>query len=391
MVKILSSIFLKGVDKATDAGRRAYGMLCSILGICLNILLFAGKLTAGTLSGSIAITADAFNNLSDAGSSVITLIGFKFAGMKPDTKHPFGHGRIEYISGLLVSIIIVIVGFELLISSIQKIINPEELSGNYLISLIILGASVLVKGYMFFYNRVVGKEINSAGMKATAIDCISDCIATTVVLISVLVGALTGAAIDGWFGAAVSCFVLFAGFRSAIETLQPLLGTPPEEEFVKNIEETVTAHKIVLGIHDLIVHDYGPGRLMLSLHAEVDGKGDIYAIHDEIDIIEQELRARFGCDAVIHMDPIETDNKVTNEYKDKVIKLVKEFHKDATIHDFRMVPGPTHNNLIFDAVIPHEVTDSEEEIKDKLCQAVESSIEKCFAVIMIDRPYTSVN
>ncbi len=389
MVKILSSIFLKGVDKATDAGRRAYGMLCSILGICLNILLFAGKLLAGTLSGSIAITADAFNNLSDAGSSVITLIGFKFAGMKPDTKHPFGHGRIEYISGLVVSFIIVLVGFELLISSIQKIITPEPLTGNFLLSLIILGASVLVKGYMFFYNKMIGKEINSAGMKATAMDCISDCVATTVVFISVLVGALTGVAFDGWFGAAVSGFVLFAGFRSALETLQPLLGTPPEEEFVTAVEETVMAHKTVVGIHDLVVHDYGPGRVMLSLHAEVDGKGNIFDIHDEIDIIEQELKGKFGCDAVIHMDPIETDNKVTNEYKDKIVDLIKEIHKDATIHDFRMVPGPSHNNLIFDAVIPHEIRDSEEEIKERICSLVEEKLTKCFAVVMIDRPYTT--
>ncbi len=388
MVKILSSIFLKGLDKATDAGRRAYGMLCSILGICLNILLFAGKLAAGTLSGSIAITADAFNNLSDAGSSVITLIGFKFAGMKPDTKHPFGHGRIEYISGLVVSIIIVIVGFELLISSIQKIITPEALTGNYLLSLIILGTSVLVKGYMFLYNYKIGKDINSSGMKATAMDCISDCVATTVVLISVLVGALTGAAIDGWFGAAVSGFVLFAGFRSAFETLQPLLGIPPEDEFVKDIESTVMAHKLVVGIHDLVVHDYGPGRLMLSLHAEVDGKGNIFDIHDEIDLIEQELKEKFGCEAVIHMDPIETDNSVINEYRVQVAELIKEIHQDASIHDFRMVPGNTHNNLIFDAVIPFEIKDTEETIKENISKIIETKLNKCFAVVTIDRPYT---
>lgn len=388
MVKILSSIFLKGVDKTTEAGRRAYGILCSLLGVCLNVILFAGKLLAGTLSGSIAITADAFNNLSDAGSSVVTLLGFKFAGIRPDTKHPFGHGRIEYISGLLVSIIIVIVGFELLISSIQKIFHPEELAGNYLLSVIILAVSILIKGYMFLYNRMVGKEINSSGMKATSIDSISDCIATAVVLISVLIGAFTGAAVDGWFGAAVSLFILFAGFRSAIETLQPLLGTPPEEDFVKNIEETVLEHKSVLGIHDLVVHDYGPGRRMLSLHAEVDGKGDVFAIHDEIDIIEQELRAKFRCDAVIHMDPIETDNKVTKEFKGKVTKIIKDIHKDATIHDFRVVPGPTHNNLIFDAVIPYDVKDSDEEIKAKICAEVECKLDKCFAVVVIDRPFT---
>lgn len=365
-------------------------MLCSILGICLNILLFGGKFIAGTLSGSIAITADAFNNLSDAGSSVITLIGFKFSGMKPDTKHPFGHGRIEYISGLLVSIVIVIVGFELLISSIQKIINPEPLSGNHLISVFILCASILVKGYMFLYNRLIGKEIDSAGMKATAIDCISDCIATAFVLVSVIIGMFTGANLDGWFGCAVSMFVLFAGFRSAIETLQPLLGTPAEEDFVKSVEETVMAHGIVLGIHDMVVHDYGPGRKMMSLHAEVDGKGNIYDIHDEIDIIEQELRTKFGCEAVIHMDPIETDNEVTNKYKIQVVDLIKKIHKDATIHDFRMVPGPTHTNLIFDAVIPYDIKGTTEEIEENISNLVKDNLDNCFAVVMIDRPYTTV-
>lgn len=389
MVKILSSIFLKGVDITTQSGRRLYGILCSLLGIGINILLFAAKFTAGTLSGSIAITADAFNNLSDAGSSVITLLGFKFAGMKPDPEHPFGHGRIEYISGLVVSIIIVIVGFELLISSIQKITHPEALAGNYIISIFILSLSILAKGYMFFYNHTIGKKIDSAGMKATAIDSVSDCIATTVVLASIIISAATGARLDGWFGAAVSLFVLFAGFRSAIETLQPLLGTPAEEDFVKDVEKTVMAHPIVLGIHDMVVHDYGPGRKMMSLHAEVDGKGDIYAIHDEIDLIEQELRDTFGCETVIHMDPIETDNAVTNKYREDLAEMIKDIHKDATIHDFRMVPGPTHTNLIFDAVIPYDITDTTEVIKENISKLVESKLENCFAVVMIDRPYTN--
>ncbi len=390
MIKILSKIFLRGKDTATDAGRRAWGMLCSIFGIFLNILLFAGKLAAGMLSGSIAITADAFNNLSDAGSSLITLIGFKFAGMKPDTKHPFGHGRFEYISGLLVSVVIILVGFELLTSSVDKILNPEAPQKNILLPVIILIASILVKGYMFIYNNSIGKKINSAGMKATAMDCISDCAATTVVLISVLVGAWTGLAIDGWCGAAVSLFVLFAGFRSAMETLQPLLGSPPEEEVGRDIEQTVTAHSVVLGIHDLVIHDYGPGRQMLSLHAEVDGKGDIFVIHDEIDLIEQELNEKFGCSAVIHMDPIETDNEKTNGYKCTVAELIKEIHKDATIHDFRMVPGPTHTNLIFDAVIPYDVKDEEEQIRTTICALVRERMENCNAVVMIDRPYTTI-
>lgn len=388
MIKILSSIFLKNIDKATETGRRAWGMMCSILGIALNILLFVIKLLAGTLSGSIAITADAFNNLSDAGSSVITLIGFRFAGIKPDPKHPFGHGRIEYISGLLVSIVIVIVGFELLISSIEKIMNPEPLTGNYLLTILILVISILIKGYMFYYNRKVGKEIDSAGMKATSVDSISDCAATSVVLISVIIGAVCNVSVDGWFGAAVSMFVLFAGFRSAYETIQPLLGVSPEEDFVKEIEETVMSHSIVLGIHDMVIHDYGPGRKMMSLHAEVDGKGDIFEIHNEIDIIEQELRDKFSCETVIHMDPIETDNEAVTGFREIAVEAIKEIHPDATIHDFRMVPGPHHNNLIFDAVIPHDIKGTEDEIKDRISQLIKSRCENCNAVVTIDRPYT---
>ena len=388
MIKILSSIFLKNIDKATETGRRAWGMMCSILGIALNILLFVIKLLAGTLSGSIAITADAFNNLSDAGSSVITLIGFRFAGIKPDPKHPFGHGRIEYISGLLVSIVIVIVGFELLISSIEKIMNPEPLTGNYLLTILILVISILIKGYMFYYNRKVSKEIDSAGMKATSVDSISDCAATSVVLISVIIGAVCNVSVDGWFGAAVSMFVLFAGFRSAYETIQPLLGVSPEEDFVKEIEETVMSHSIVLGIHDMVIHDYGPGRKMMSLHAEVDGKGDIFEIHNEIDIIEQELRDKFSCETVIHMDPIETDNEAVTGFREIAVEAIKEIHPDATIHDFRMVPGPHHNNLIFDAVIPHDIKGTEDEIKDRISQLIKSRCENCNAVVTIDRPYT---
>lgn len=388
MIKLLGKIFLKNKDQNTDTGRRAWGMLCSIFGIFLNILLFAGKLLAGTLAGSIAITADAFNNLSDAGSSLITLIGFKFAGMKPDTKHPFGHGRFEYISGLIVSIIIVVVGFELLTSSFEKILHPEELQGTPMVAIIILIASILAKGYMFLYNMNIGKKINSAGMKATAMDSISDCASTTVVLICTIISIYTGVNLDGWCGAAVSLFVLFAGFKSAMETLQPLLGMPAEDEFVKQVEAAVMSHEIVLGIHDMIVHDYGPGRQMISLHAEVDGKGNIYDIHDEIDIIEQELKAKFGCDAVIHMDPIETDNEKTNSYRVSVAKLIKEIHENATIHDFRMVPGNTHTNLIFDAVIPFDVKDTEEELKERISKLVEENLHKCFAVVMIDRPFT---
>ncbi len=389
MISILGRIFLKDKSKDTPQGRRAWGALCSIVGIILNILLFAGKLIAGTVAGSIAITADAFNNLSDAGSSLITLIGFRFAGKKPDPEHPFGHGRFEYISGLLVSVIIVVVGVELMTSSIGKIVNPEPIGENWVLSACILGVSILVKLYMFFYNRRVGKAINSSGMKATAMDCISDSVATAVVLISLIIGAYFNIMIDGYCGVLVSLFILFAGFKSAMETLKLLLGTPPEKEFVEAIESTVLAHPIVIGIHDLIVHDYGPGRQILSLHAEVDGKGDIYEIHDEIDLIEQELAEVYGCLAVIHMDPIETDNEVTNSYRMSVAKIVKTVHEDATIHDFRMVPGVTHTNLIFDAVVPFAVKDDDTKLKKDIAKLVSENLNNCNAVVQIDRPFTN--
>jgi len=389
MISILGRIFLKDKSKDSPAGRRAWGALCSIVGIALNILLFAGKLLAGTLAGSIAITADAFNNLSDAGSSLITLIGFRFAGKKPDPEHPFGHGRFEYISGLLVSVIIIVVGIELMTSSIGKIVNPEPIGDNWVLSVCILGASILVKLYMFFYNHRVGKAINSSGMKATALDCISDSVATTVVLVSIIIGVCFNVMIDGYCGVLVSLFILFAGFKSAMETLKLLLGTPPEKEFVEAVETTVLAHPIVIGIHDFIVHDYGPGRQILSLHAEVDGKGDIYEIHDEIDLIEQELAEVYGCLAVIHMDPIETDNEVTNSYRMKVAKIVKSIHQDVTIHDFRMVPGVTHTNLIFDAVVPFDVKDDDKKLKKDISNLVKENLKDCNAVVQIDRPFVN--
>ncbi|MBQ2687028.1 MAG: cation transporter [Clostridia bacterium] len=387
MISILGRIFLKNKSKESAEGRRAWGALCSIAGIALNILLFLGKLLAGTFAGSIAITADAFNNLSDAGSSLITLIGFRFAGKKPDPEHPFGHGRFEYISGLLVSVIIIVVGVELMTSSISKIINPEPIGENWVLSAIILGASILVKLYMFFYNRTVGKQINSAGMKATAMDCISDSIATAVVLLSLVIGVYFDIMIDGWCGVLVSLFILFAGFKSAMETLKLLLGAPPEKEFVEAIEKTVLAHPVVIGIHDLIVHDYGPGRQILSLHAEVDGKGDIYELHDEIDLIEQEIAEVYGTLAVIHMDPVETDNEVTNSYRMSVAKIVKTLHEDVTIHDFRMVPGVTHTNLIFDAVVPHSVKADDNKLKKEICDLVSANLKNCNAVVQIDRPF----
>ena len=387
MVSVLSRIFIKNKDNLSDKELRgAYGTLCCVLGIILNIVLFAIKYVAGVLSASIAVTADAFNNLSDAGSSVITLVGLRFADIKPDKDHPFGHGRIEYLSGLAVSVIIIVVSVELFKSSVDKIINPSDVDSSP-VAIAILAISVLIKGYMFFYNRAVGTKINSSGMKATAVDSIGDAVATLVVLVSTIISAYTGLHIDGWCGVVVSLFIFVAGIRSVKETINPLLGMPPEKEFVEEIEKIALSFDEIVGIHDLIVHDYGPGRIVVSLHAEVDGKGDIFLLHDVIDNAEQKLATEMGCIAVIHMDPIETDNEEVNAMKERVTAIVGKFNAEVTIHDFRMVPGVSHTNLIFDVVVPFEVKMSDKIIKKEISALISSEMENFHAVINVDRPF----
>lgn len=387
MISLLAKCFIKDSANVTaPAVRQAYGMLCGTVGICLNVLLFALKLLAGTLSGSIAVTADAFNNLSDAGSSVITLLGFKLAGQKPDPEHPFGHGRLEYISGLIVSMVILLMGAELAKSAVEKIVHPEAVELSVLTGAILL-ASILVKLYMYLYNRAIGRRIGSAAMEATAADCLSDCAATAAVLAATLVGHLTALRIDGWCGIVVAALVLLAGFRAAKDTISPLLGQPPAPEFVQKIEDIVMASPAVQGIHDLVVHDYGPGRVMISLHAEVPAHGDILVLHDEIDSIEQRLRHELGCAATIHMDPIVTDDAQTSALRAEVERLVRGVDEGITIHDFRMVTGPTHTNLIFDAVVPYASRLSDREAERAICEAIHGFDAHYFAVVQIDRSY----
>ncbi len=385
MINLLKKLFIKSdADDAT--GRRALGVLCSSVGILLNIILFGIKYFAGVISHSIAITADAFNNLSDAGSSFISLIGFKFAGMKPDTKHPFGHGRIEYLSGLGISIAIIVVAFELFTTSIDKIFNPQAVDTST-VAMIILVISICIKLYMFFYNNSIGKKINSAGMKATAMDCVTDSVATFVVLLSMLFTKLTDINIDGYCGILVSLFILYAGITSAKDTLAPLLGTKPDEELVEKVHDIVMSYDTVHGIHDMVVHDYGPGRQIISLHAEVDGSEDIYEIHDVIDTIEKELYDKLSVETTIHMDPIDIHNESTKEIRDEMSVLIKKLHEDATIHDFRIVPGTTHTNLIFDVVVPFEVKMTDDEIKREVQKIVSERWENYFTVLTIDRSY----
>lgn len=386
MITLLAKIFMKE-DNSPSELRQEYGMLCGIVGILLNILLFAGKFLAGTVSNSIAITADAFNNLSDAGSSAVTLVGFKLAGTKPDTEHPFGHGRIEYVSGLVVSAAILIMAYELVRNSIDKILHPVETEFSIL-AVLILAASILVKLYMSYYNSRIGKKIDSAAMRATATDSLSDMMATAVVFLSTLAGHFTGLHIDGYCGVLVGLFIFYAGISATKETLDPLLGQPPEEEFVNQVNEIVMAHEGVRGIHDLVVHDYGPGRQMISLHAEVSADANILEVHDMIDRIEVELKNKLYCEAVIHMDPIVTDDEETEKLRCLVLNAVKEIGPELSMHDFRMVPGKTHTNLIFDVVVPFKYKFSDEEVTAQIRRKVaERAGEEYFTVIQIDRLY----
>lgn len=385
MITLLSKLFLHNNSNIkSPAARQAYGVLCGAVGIFLNLCLFAGKFFAGLISHSIAITADAFNNLSDAGSSIITLIGFKMAGQKPDPHHPFGHGRIEYISGLLVAIIILLMGIELLENSVSKILHPEELAFSPLI-LIILIVSICVKCYMFYYNRTLGKKLDSAAMLATAADSFSDSLATAVVLVSTLVSHFTGLAIDGWCGILVGLFICWSGFSAAKDTISPLLGQAPDKEFVQQVHDIVTAHKTILGIHDLIVHNYGPGRTLISLHAEVPADGDILELHDLIDTIEHELRDTLNCHAVIHMDPVCVGDEETMRLKELVKGYLAEIDERITMHDFRIVTGPTHTNLIFDVVVPYGFPMEDEELITAISGRVQRDNPSYYTVIEVDQ------
>ena len=386
MVTLLAKIFIKDSEDKIKQ-REAYGMLCGVIGILFNVLLFIGKFLAGTLSNSIAITADAFNNLSDAGSSIVTLLGFKLAGAKPDTEHPFGHGRMEYISGLLVSVAILVMGFELIWSSIGKLRSPEPIESSTLVFGILI-ASILVKLYMFFYNHSLSKKIESAAMKATSVDSLSDTVATTLVLIATLISKYTGLLLDGWFGILVGLFILYTGGSTLKETIDLLLGQPPKQEFIDEVKEIVLGHSMVHGVHDLIVHDYGPGRVMISLHAEVDVNGDIQDIHEQIDHIEHELQEKLHCSATIHMDPIVTDDKEVLAMKAKVEEMVHFLDESFSMHDFRMVRGSTRTNLIFDVEVPRKTSYTDNEIVNWLKERIhELPGSKYFAVIQIDHEY----
>ena len=389
MISLLAKWLIPNREQVEDgAVRRAWGALCGFVGIGLNILLFAGKLAAGALSGSIAITADAFNNLSDAGSSVVTLLGFRLAGKKPDAGHPFGHGRLEYVSGLVVAGLILLMGAELAKSSLDKILHPEAVTFSWLAAGILL-ASIGVKLYMYLYNRAVGKKIKSAAMSATAADSLSDTAATSAVLLAMVIGKLTNVQLDGWVGLVVALFILWSAVQAARDTISPLLGQAPDPMLVKEIESLVMAHDTVVGIHDLVVHDYGPGRCIISLHAEVPADEQVLELHDVIDNIEEELAQKLHCEAVIHMDPVVVGDPTVTALHQQVAALVKTIDPRITIHDFRMVPGQTHTNLIFDAVIPFDERLTRQQVADRIRQMVSEMEGDYRAVVKVENSYVS--
>lgn len=389
MIKLLAKLFIKNPeDYSNPAVRQQYGVLCGGLGIFLNLILFAGKFVTGTIVGSVAIIADAFNNLADAGSSIIELLGFKLSSKKPDPEHPYGHGRMEYVSGLIISFLVLLMGVELFKSSVQSIIHPEpvEISN---VAIVIMCAAILVKLYMMFYNLYLSKKIDSATLRATALDSQNDAIATSVVIAAFLTAryAKVSIPVDGIAGVVVSVFILYGGISSVKETLAPLLGAAPEPEFVKSIEDEVMKHKPICGVHDIVVHDYGPGRLMISLHAEVPGDLDVFQAHELIDDVEVEIAAKFNCHVVIHSDPVDVKNERLAELKSAVNEIISTIDADMKIHDVRIVPGEMHSNLIFDVLKPFSCQLSDDELRSEISGQVQKRYADINCVITVDSPY----
>lgn len=385
MVRKIAMAFVPK-DGTEVVKRSIYGMVCGFVGIFFNIILFVGKLLAGIITSSISITADALNNLSDAGSSIVTLAGFKLAAQKPDSKHPYGHGRIEYLAGLAVAAVILIMGFELFRDSIGKVLHPQDTEFSYVVIFILL-ASILVKCYMAYYNYSIGKEIDSAAVRAAAMDSMSDCIATGAVLVTTVLNHLYGWQLDGYCGILVSLFIMYSGIQAARDSVDPLLGIEPDEEFLQQIEDiSLSFDENIVGIHDLMVHDYGPGRKIISLHAEVPADSNMIQIHDVIDNLEKKLSKDLGCMATIHMDPVAVNDPEVKELKHQVADLVKEVLDAITIHDFRVVKGDTHTNLIFDMVVPFSCKCTDREMADMVADKIKEKLgNNYYAVIDVDR------
>ena len=388
MIRFLIKTFIKDHEKTENKKvRENYCVLGGIAGAVCNLILFGIKFAIGIAMNSIAIMSDAFNNLSDMGSCFVAVIGAKLAGKKPDREHPFGHGRIEYISSLIVAFIIMLVGFELLKGSVEKIIHPEALSLS-IPMMIILAASLLVKLWMYTAYNYIGKTISSPVMLATAKDIINDVISTGAVIIATAAGYFLPFQIDGVIGLAVAVFIMISGFNLAKDTIDQLLGKPPSDELIKSIGREVMRHKEIVGMHDLIVHDYGPGRVFASVHAEVPDNADIVIAHEIIDRIEQEVFDKMGVMLVIHMDPITVDNEYVDSLKKLVTDIVGQVSAGSSIHDFRITDGEDRINVIFDIVIDNVYDETKrEKIVEEIKKRVADEDDRLRLVVKIDEVY----
>ncbi len=388
MTELLSRLFVKNYkDAQSPAVRTAYGTMVSITGIVLNLILFAAKFVVGSLFGAISIVGDAVNNLSDAGTQIISLISFRIAAKPADREHPFGHARIEYVTSMIVSFLVMLVGFELFKSSVAQIFSPERPDSSP-IAIIVLIGSMLCKLWLGLFNRTIGKRIDSSVMRATAADSLSDVFATGAVLVATVLPMIftnMNWNPDAYMGVIVAVLIVVAGFRILNESKNAILGEAPSEEIIKQITETVDRYEGALGIHDMVVHNYGPGRIIASLHIEVDGSVDVFETHDMIDTIEKELRDACGIEATIHMDPIVTDDEQVNELRAKTAQAVQKIHPSMQIHDFRFVAGATHTNLIFDVVVPFELKMSDAEVNAAVAEKVREIDPTYFVVINVDR------
>ena len=389
MTNLLVRLFVKQREELhLPAVRRAYGTLAAVVGILLNLLLFAIKLIAGVLSGMLSIRADAVNNLSDAGSSIISLVSFRISAKPADREHPFGHARIEYVASMIVSFLILLIGVELIKGSVDKLLHPV-LPQRSIPAILILSVSVLLKLWLALFNRTLGRRICSDVMRATAVDSLSDACATAAVLLATVLAPIlperVGVYIDPVMGLIVAALILVAGVRILNDTKNSILGTAPDEQTVQTIRDVVAQYPEALGIHDLVVHSYGPGRTVATLHVEVDGKCDIFLSHDAVDLIERELREKHGIESSIHLDPIITDDPLVDEWRTRVQALAEAIDPRILVHDFRLVPGNTHTNLVFDLAVPFEVTLSDAALCQRMSDAVRGADPCFFTVITVDR------
>ncbi|MEG0366895.1 MAG: cation diffusion facilitator family transporter [Coprobacillus sp.] len=379
--------FIKNsTEIANPKVREKYGILCSILSIICNGIMVVFKLTFGFITHSVAIQADGLNNLSDMGSNLATLFGFKLAGKHPDADHPYGHGRYEYIAGLVIAFLILLVAFSSLQESVMKIFNPEAINFQ-ITAVIVLIVSILIKLWMAVFNKKAGQLISSPSLNAAGQDSLNDVMTTLASLIALCLSLVTDLPIDGIIGTIVSLIVLKSGIEIFRDTVDPLLGQAPEKELIDQIYDYVMSYDKVIGIHDFMMHDYGPGRQYMTFHAEVDCREDVMVIHDQIDLIERELLSKFNILTTIHMDPIDMNDELTNQLREKVKYIVYEINQDYSIHDFRIVSGPTHTNLIFDVLVPSEDQIKHSILKEKIAKEIQALDTSYFCVIQIDHAF----